>query len=107
MPTLLFRWALPHSGPCTHLTGFEYRLRILVFGTVWVVSVLPTALAALFVAFGAIPALAMAIGFSGVMNGRSIAIIQDELIVIGMALAVCLIGYLFSRFVRHRYLTAR
>ncbi|WP_279483537.1 hypothetical protein [Aureimonas sp. SK2] len=107
MPTILLRWALPHRGPCTHLTGFEYRLRILVFGALYFAALLPTAIGAVFIAFGAIPGLLIMVGLSGVMNGESIWVLQGEIIIVSLACATCLLTYLFSRFLQHQYLTSR
>ncbi len=105
MPTILFRWALPHIGPCNHLNGFEYRLRVLVFGALWIAAFLPAAITAIFVGFGLLPAAAIFIGFSGMMDGRFIGFTNDQIAVFALIAAGWLISYLMCRFLKYRYLT--
>ncbi|MEC5291930.1 MULTISPECIES: hypothetical protein [unclassified Aurantimonas] len=40
----LFRWAAPHRGASTHLSRFERKLRMIVFGTLYVIALIPAML---------------------------------------------------------------
>ncbi|MBB4000113.1 hypothetical protein [Aureimonas pseudogalii] len=105
MPTFLIRWALPHRGPCTHLSAFEYRLRVLVFGAIWIVAFLPAAITLVFVGFGLLPALAIFIGFSGMMDGRFNGFSDDQIAIFALIVASWLLSFLICRFLKYRYLT--
>ncbi|WP_019998597.1 hypothetical protein [Aureimonas ureilytica] len=107
MAHYLIRWALPHKGKPLHLTSFEYYLRWLVFLPLWLVTIIPSGIAFLFLVVIGPFGIAAFVGLTGIADGTFIGFSADEKAAIILAGVTWATSLALNQYIQHRFIVQR